>query len=96
MLIDDAKVRHFSPLSKFSASNWGDFQHESAEFERTVIHAPRCRNFRPSKITFRLRRTVAVSTPADITKLFNCSFVQCSAFTGRNPNEQFEQFVRPN
>ena len=52
-LFASTKVQHFSCASKFRASIWGDFQHEFAEFERTVIHDARIRNFLPSKITFR-------------------------------------------
>ena len=53
LLIDNAKVQHFSCDSKFYPSIWGSFQHEFDEFERTVISRPQIRNFRASKITFR-------------------------------------------
>ena len=53
LMIDNAKVQHFSCDSKFRASIWTDFQHKIAEFARTVISRSRIRNFRPPKITFR-------------------------------------------
>ena len=55
-LFDNAKVRRLSYTSKFWTSIWTVFQHEFAQFSRTVFSSPRIRNFVPFEITFRRLR----------------------------------------
>ena len=54
LMIDNAKVQHFSYDSKFQPPIWPDFQHKIAQFLRKVISWPVCRNFRRREITFRI------------------------------------------